>query len=1542
MNNINPQTVQGTLALQTAGGLVLSTNVTRRQPNNNTDDSDESEINQLLKKLGINRGTNKYPSDDEEAHKNRSDISSLTDSDDEHGNLEGQNILDELDIRRQGGESWVTPNNGPKKVGPRRTKAQLRHSRLQQICIWSHKNVSVKTWWNEVQHIMGTLHQSQMDCVHKIIRVRQKEDNLYRYDLFTTPNRAGEFLSVLLERASGTGVDWKIRNHISWNQRQLIRDTNGRRDAPHQDQEHSIGDKINIAAWNIQWANKANKRQALDDFLTEKHMDIMFLSETRLAHTQHIPLQFTGYQVFETRQSIDTNGKIDQKACSGLAFIVRESIFVRQVEEGSNYNIVLKVNFNQQEQWTLIGHYIPPGNDPRTKEAKEELALLTDKYQEAKLLHMGDLNHKVTEEPQTNTLLKWMLKEPRLDRIARVPQEQEGKATHKGSTRTKPYKIDHFLVSKGQRPQVANVKVHDNDPRWTSASDHHPISLCLQLNGHVPTNVVVQETYRPMMTRKVLNKVDMMAKDNRFAVLFQQFQEQDDEQALLHEMDDEDTGITTDKQTKQQHIDEKALRLVQTIHQVAEENEVLVPIKKRRQRRFLMSKKGKQLAKRAHRAFKICNAASPRNQEHDQLYYTKCKNELTIETNRCRRAAKRKQIRRLCGAMGIRDTEQLDQPDPDNEPKILWNTLFNIMGKQGASTRIAPQRDNNAEGSPLVYDDDQKLKLMAGYFRKLLLDPNVKTVDEWKQQFLSQGAQQAEQLPKNDDRPTWNEVHAYIKAMPRWKVGGTDCVKAAFFKGVLEESGEMGNTPNTPLGKVLYYILCDMFDSGLIPQIWQEGKTILIFKGGKNDPSQAEAYRGITVMASVLKMLVATVLDRRFKKGLEHFFRIEQAGFRGAEECSGHVVAFYEVVMARKAQGLMTFATLIDIKNAYDTVPINAFIAKLELAGVNGKTLQLIQELYRTAQQKLHTHLGLSEFIRQLRGLRQGDPSSPIIFNVFINDIFDRIEQVVEEAGVSVVGLRDRLLGLLFADDLVIWAETPEKLQQMMDQLTEWANVNHMTFGIGKCGVMGFGTGATRKIKDTHFLLQTKRVPVVSSYKYLGVIITTEMDMGQMVQQRINLGLSRLNSIRPTLRAQWLPIYFRVKIIKTMLIPVLTWGAELWGVHPTLSERLQAILDKAINTLYGFKDDNTAWINKRQAMVELEIPPIYAIAAAAVARGRAKFHFSKTVVSLLMKRQSPHSSTWTAQADLQLETAVKKHNRAQMTQATKVKVPVSDTQGRNMYQFALQLYWQLYNKTKGGIMYQRYEDYHMSNTNHIVRNMIQSCPDSMDFRWLLAARGSLLHTVNQLTRFHIIHENIDVVTNRNGMCPWCSANIREDPAHVVLQCQRFQKFRGPLQPVLEDMVWELATLLNTAGPTAVLKDQTPFENQHQYPRPDTTNELLFHVVIGGTWKDKKMFDIQHKGKVIKVFWIMRCKNFLSKTTGVPSHYITVQTILANIYQHRNFLLDKHFTAQDTSMRTCWLFNFPHSEPTPFGRARTTDVGDESSSDGASVIGLDPE
>jgi hypothetical protein len=136
-------------------------------------------------------------------------------------------------------------------------------------------------------------------------------------------------------------------------------------------------------------------------------------------------------------------------------------------------------------------------------------------------------------------------------------------------------------------------------------------------------------------------------------------------------------------------------------------------------------------------------------------------------------------------------------------------------------------------------------------------------------------------------------------------------------------------------------------------------------------------YRGISLMSTTLKVITVILSQRINKEFEEHnLFVTAQAGFRKLEEAITQAACVVDVLTRRRARKLTTYATFIDLKKAYDTVPHGALFAKLHQSGVRGRCLRFIKALYAHSRVTVRVGAGklaqLSESFPLLRGVRQG------------------------------------------------------------------------------------------------------------------------------------------------------------------------------------------------------------------------------------------------------------------------------------------------------------------------------------------------------------------------------------------------------------------------------------------------------------------------------------------------------------------------------------------------------------------------------------------
>ena len=124
-----------------------------------------------------------------------------------------------------------------------------------------------------------------------------------------------------------------------------------------------------------------------------------------------------------------------------------------------------------------------------------------------------------------------------------------------------------------------------------------------------------------------------------------------------------------------------------------------------------------------------------------------------------------------------------------------------------------------------------------------------------------------------------------------------------------------------------------------------------------------------------------------------------------------------------------------------------------------------------------------SQFFDSHIGLKQGDPSSPILFMLFVNDMIDSINSNLN--GIFTIN-EMKLFLILFADDQVVFAKSPQALQSLLSDIENYCTAWGIKININKTRAMIFEKG---RRSHYDFYIYNTAIELVDSFKYLGITL---------------------------------------------------------------------------------------------------------------------------------------------------------------------------------------------------------------------------------------------------------------------------------------------------------------------------------------------------------------------------------------------------------------------------------------------------------------------
>lgn len=1114
--------------------------------------------------------------------------------------------------------------------------------------------------------------------------------------------------------------------------------------------------KFKLISWNVQGINK--KLNLAKHYLSTHDPDIVLLQETRIKENKR-PLNSASHD------AIYCHEKPGVTSARGLALIFkRAEVKVERIDckEAEDWMIAAKLD-TKSTKLTFIGVHLH--HDPSTR--KKQLPIiqrmafqLRELHEDRDLIITGDFNMSCS------AIDKELLCAHEIERTGckRVGLEEDNTPTWRkieNGAISRTSHIDHFLSSRN--PELPQSLFIDKD---CEISDHSPIVLSWKIEEQA------NATSKRMDHAKIIENSHSIRTHNAFTPI-----------------------------AEMEGVEEIALALAEASWKAATEAScVKGPTQGNPKTKSIKTSKNSKKALRTRTDALQLWKSNP-SPEHLLKLQTAQK-----EADK----ALREDARLSRDNFKIKLTDSLTTGE---EVEETWRSVKRAVGMERTRHEITALKDPT---TGILHDTKEGITLaLHHHYEALFADPENTRAIDWNQVEVEwlEG-----ELPHINDPPTWPEINLALRKIGRKKSPGPDGVVSEIYKSAITAKGI--DEPTCPLGHAILHLIKKVFEEETFAKCWDA--SILISLPKKPGSTNTGDYRGISLIDTISK-LITSILAKRILQGAIETGRIcpEQAGFRSNEEAIAQATLVYEVLTRQKIRGETSYCVFIDAEKAFDRAPHGAILRKAEAFGVRGKALNLIKNLYEGASFITRHQDCLSEPGKVLKGVKQGDPLSPILFCIFMNDMCKALQELNPNDAPRLNHTTPRIHAGKFADDVVTIATSRDAALLHNTATTNWMNKWKMNANAAKCALMIVRPKGDEELQDedpTQWELQGKTIPITKEYVYLGVKLNDSLNLIDMGSSRLDKAENFKKCCYPLFWSKSFPIAAKLLILNSILIPIMTYGAEVWGWCNENEGRMNKLIGDCIRAITGASSKaNTTYamlmlrVDTARALIFKRSLGLYSRAT------KSNTHFK----DLTEPTNLPLGSiTWTSRCDKAKSylTAIESS-----TLNENIKPPyLSDCPSYKDLITKADFIDHLGARSKTKTL-TRIQKSRTMEWNHLYLEAQRCYPHlSKGSTLLLKIRISDLFCAKRL--FHILEGK---PTSWTKSCPSCELNTPEDIPHYLFTCTRWAEIRQETLgdttiPPDERAGFEMALGIPSTSPQSYLTSL----KLHQ---PDTLTENIIKV-----------------------------------------------------------------------------------------------------------------
>ena len=361
----------------------------------------------------------------------------------------------------------------------------------------------------------------------------------------------------------------------------------------------------------------------------------------------------------------------------------------------------------------------------------------------------------------------------------------------------------------------------------------------------------------------------------------------------------------------------------------------------------------------------------------------------------------------------------------------------------------------------------------------------------------------------------------------------------------------------------LTHIINHCFTTSCFPESWKLATIIPIAK--ISNPRVITDFRPVCLLSSIRKvcesLIAEQISDYISKNKLMSPF---QSGFRAGHSCSTALVKILDDIRGPYDSGQLSILCLLDFSKAFDTVDHSLLCAKLrQYFSFSDSAVRLIANYLNGRAQRVKIGELFSTYSNVSCGVPQGSVLGPLLFTLFINDVFDVCSNVSMHAYADDLQLYlSRPIGLV--EDLCI------RINEDLNAISDWAKSNNLKLNPSKSYAMPISkTIATLSELPPLSLLGTQ-INYVSKVTNLGFKINSSLSCVDHINSVVSKVYLTLRNLRRT--SAYVPTVTKRKLVLQLLLPIITYAEVVYSkLDSRSSHKLLVCMNNATRYVYGLK-----------------------------------------------------------------------------------------------------------------------------------------------------------------------------------------------------------------------------------------------------------------------------------------------------------------------------------------------------------------------------------